>query len=126
VAGYSLQTGPRNRLMRAADEDREAVAAILREQHVAGRIDADEFQERLEKALVAKTHAELDALIADLPTREDLRRRSAIPWAALTLAPLAAVAIAVVAIGGAHFGWIGFPIFFFVLRPLIWRRRVWR
>ncbi len=126
VAGYSLQTGPRNRSLRVSDQDRESVGEILREQHVAGRIDAEEFQERLDQALVAKTHAQLDALIADLPSREDLRRRRAVPWIPFALAPLCGLAIVAVALGGAHIGWVAFPIFFFVLRPLLWRRRVWR
>jgi len=125
MAGYSLQTGPRNRALRASDADREAVTAELREQHLAGRLDADEFQQRLELCLAAKTHAELDALIADLPSAADLRRRR-LPaaWLPLALAPLAAGAvIGAIAIGGAHLGWVAFPIFFFVLRPALWGRR---
>ncbi len=39
----------------------------LRDAAAEGRIDLDELDERLERALTAKTYAELDALTADLP-----------------------------------------------------------
>ena len=64
------QYGPYDRSLRAADSDRESVAAILREQHVAGRIDDDELQDRIERCYTAKTYADLDAVIADLPHEE--------------------------------------------------------
>ena len=46
---------PRERGLRASDQDRDAVAAILQREHVDGRIDADEFQERLDACLSART-----------------------------------------------------------------------
>ena len=52
---------------RASDADRDRTAAALREHLAAGRLTQDEFNERLDKALVAKTLGELDDLIADLP-----------------------------------------------------------
>ena len=53
--------------IRAADADRDRVAATLREHHAAGRLTMEEFQERLDGAYAAKTLGELDALLADLP-----------------------------------------------------------
>jgi hypothetical protein len=53
--------------IRASDADRDRTAALLREHHAAGRLTADEFQERLDKAYAAKTLGELDELLADLP-----------------------------------------------------------
>ena len=53
--------------IRASDADRDRVAALLREHHAAGRLTADEFNERLDKAYAAKTLGELDELLADLP-----------------------------------------------------------
>ena len=53
--------------LRASDSDRERTAALLSEHHAAGRLTAEEFQERLDKAYEAKTVGELDALLADLP-----------------------------------------------------------
>jgi hypothetical protein len=53
--------------LRASDADRDRVAALLREHHAAGRLTADEFQERLTATFAAKTFGELDELMADLP-----------------------------------------------------------
>ena len=53
--------------LRASDAEREATAARLGEHHVAGRLDADELQERVEAAYSARTRAELSTLEVDLP-----------------------------------------------------------
>jgi hypothetical protein len=53
--------------IRASDADRDRATALLREHHAAGRLDAEEFHERMNKALDAKTLGELDELMADLP-----------------------------------------------------------
>jgi len=53
--------------IRAADADRDRVAALLREHHAAGRLTAEEFHDRMEKAMDARTLGELDELMADLP-----------------------------------------------------------
>jgi hypothetical protein len=53
--------------IRASDEDRDKTASLLREHHAVGRLTAEEFNERLDKAYEAKTVGELDALLADLP-----------------------------------------------------------
>jgi hypothetical protein len=53
--------------IRASDADRDRVAALLREHHAAGRLTAEEFGERMDQALEAKTLGELDQLLADLP-----------------------------------------------------------
>ncbi len=56
--------------IRASDADRDRAAALLREHHAAGRLTAEEFQERMDKALEAKTLGEIDELLADLPAIE--------------------------------------------------------
>lgn len=53
--------------IRASDTDRDRVASLLREHHAAGRLTAEEFHERMERALEAKTLGELDELMNDLP-----------------------------------------------------------
>ena len=53
--------------IRASDADRDRVTALLREHHAAGRLTAEEFHDRMERALDAKTLGELDELLADLP-----------------------------------------------------------
>jgi uncharacterized membrane protein YgcG len=60
-----MATDPR--LMRASDQDRDRTAQMLREHHAMGRLDADEFSERLDKVFLAKTIGDLDELTADLP-----------------------------------------------------------
>jgi hypothetical protein len=53
--------------LRASDADREAVSESLRVAAGDGRISLEELEERLEGAHAARTYADLDALIADLP-----------------------------------------------------------
>src|SRR5215469_9762426 len=66
--------------IRASDADRDRAASLLREHHAAGRLTAEEFGERLDRAFTAKTIGEIDALLKDLPGI-DLYR---LPDAALT------------------------------------------
>ncbi len=56
-----------NPSIRASDQDRDRTADLLREHHAVGRLDPDEFAERLDKSFSAKTVDELDKLTADLP-----------------------------------------------------------
>jgi hypothetical protein len=53
--------------LRVSDEDREKAAIEIREHYAAGRLDADELGERLERAYAARTAADLAAVRADLP-----------------------------------------------------------
>ena len=110
---------PRDRGVRVGDADRESVADILREQHVAGRLQSDEFQERLDRCYEAKTYAQLDELVADLP-RPEPARSSARRWPRPVLG-LVPILIAAIALSGGHLFWLAIPLFFFVVRPLLWR-----
>jgi hypothetical protein len=53
--------------MRVGDSERESVAAELREHYAQGRLTLEDFQQRLDAALAAKTRGDLDRLISDLP-----------------------------------------------------------
>jgi len=53
--------------MRAADADRQQIAEQLRAALEEGRLDLSEYDERLQEAYTAKTYADLDRLLADLP-----------------------------------------------------------
>lgn len=53
--------------LRASDEDRERAARALRGHLVAGRLAADEFEQRIEGAYSARTVDELRELTRDLP-----------------------------------------------------------
>jgi DUF1707 SHOCT-like domain len=124
---YRYDAGPRDRSLRVGDKERDAVAEILRRHHLDGRLDADEFQGRLDRCLSAKTYAALDELVADLPGEQEERREAGQRWTRrprpfpfpFVFLPLALVAA--IAIGG-HLAWLAIPLFFlFVVRPLAWR-----
>jgi hypothetical protein len=58
--------------LRASHEDRDRVAELLRMAAGDGRLTAEELDDRLEKALTARTYGELAALSRDLPTAPGL------------------------------------------------------
>jgi hypothetical protein len=53
--------------LRASHADRDRVVELLRVAAGDGRLSAEELDDRLERALTARTYAELAALTADLP-----------------------------------------------------------
>ncbi|MGW7298729.1 DUF1707 SHOCT-like domain-containing protein [Streptomyces sp. NPDC054829] len=53
--------------LRASDADRERVAEILREALAEGRLDMEEFGERLDATYKARTYGELTPITRDLP-----------------------------------------------------------
>jgi Flp pilus assembly protein TadB len=53
--------------MRVSDTERQRVIEELRRHCAAGRIDVDEYAERIERALAATTLADLDQVTGDLP-----------------------------------------------------------
>jgi hypothetical protein len=58
ATGYNLRVG---------DADREATAAQLREHYADGRLTLDELNERLDQTFAAKTKADLNTVMRDLP-----------------------------------------------------------
>ncbi|MBE1535300.1 DUF1707 SHOCT-like domain-containing protein [Actinomadura algeriensis] len=54
--------------LRASDADRDDVADRLREALAEGRITAEEHAERIDAAYRAKTYADLEPLLSDLPS----------------------------------------------------------
>ncbi|WP_199180236.1 DUF1707 domain-containing protein [Verrucosispora sp. ts21] len=53
--------------MRAADADRQVIADRLRVALDEGRLNLHEYDERLQRAYAARTYADLDDLVRDLP-----------------------------------------------------------
>jgi hypothetical protein len=103
--------------MRASDAERDAVVSDLSEHFQAGRLTADEFQERTGQALAARTLGELGALMADLPvTRPSAApsspSRRAGPPLILTLVGIAIAATVVsdVVHGNWGFMWLLIPL----------------
>jgi len=70
-------TARRDPELRASDAERESIVTQLREHGAAGRLDVDELEQRVGAAYAARTHGELDALLADLPSKP--RPRPAAP-----------------------------------------------
>ena len=57
--------------MRISDAERSEVADRLSKHYSDGRLDQAEFNERLDRAMKAKTRADLSGLFADLPTSDE-------------------------------------------------------
>ena len=67
---------PRDPHLRASDADRDAVGELLREAYAEGRLGADEFSDRLDAALAARTHGDLEPLTRDVPVPRLARPRT--------------------------------------------------
>ena len=94
----------------ASDADRERVAERLRAAAGEGRLSADELEERLEGAFSARTEAELEPLVADLPqpVREHPRHRRRPdfrPWVFVSL-----MLVGIWALSGMGYFWPIWPI----------------
>ncbi len=53
--------------MRAADVDRDRAVSFLTTAFTEGRLTKDEYDERVERALHARTYSDLDVIVTDLP-----------------------------------------------------------
>jgi Domain of unknown function (DUF1707)/Domain of unknown function (DUF4190) len=53
--------------MRASDSDRDRVVELLNVAFSEGRLAKDEYDSRLERAFSARTYADLDQIVVDLP-----------------------------------------------------------
>jgi hypothetical protein len=123
-----------SREIRAADAERDALAAELREHMVAGRLTQDEFEERLEKAYGASTRGELSELKRDLPIspaaaraeiakrRAHLRRRLLQEGSGGLTA--SGVCVAIWVLSGANGSFWPAWVIFFSLLPML--RDLWR
>src|SRR5258706_13602994 len=68
AAGYSRRrSGPANPNLRVSDAERADVADRLSKHYGDGRLDQAEFNERMERAMSAKTQGHFAGLFADLP-----------------------------------------------------------
>jgi Domain of unknown function (DUF1707)/Domain of unknown function (DUF4190) len=90
--------------MRASDADRDRVVELLNLAYSEGRLSKDEYDARLDSAMSARTFADLDLLVTDLPSA----RSSVMPpgTGATVVTPVAkvnALAIASLACGLAQF-----------------------
>src|SRR5947207_38726 len=77
--------------MRAADADRDRAVNYLTTAYTEGRLAKDEYDARLETALSARTYADLDQVVTDLPGARagPVPRRGPSPTNGLAIASLA-------------------------------------
>jgi hypothetical protein len=114
---------------RIGDAERDAAVTALGEHFAAGRLTKEEYDERSDVALRARTDADLRPLFVDLPratSRQQAESRPHQPhwdrprrerprgWAALPLVPLFAALLVLVAVVSEAW-WL-----FFVLGWLFW------
>ncbi|HXB14111.1 MAG TPA: DUF1707 domain-containing protein [Solirubrobacteraceae bacterium] len=124
--------------MRASDTDRDRVAERLREAASEGRLMIEELEQRVDRALRARTYGELEVLIADLPgprllsrTRRRRRRVPLVPALGLVvgvvlLAPLVLASIALMvqlALGVLVVWWIWAGVAWLFFGRVLHRRR---
>jgi hypothetical protein len=68
-AGFDKQAAPASQAgLRVSDAERDAAAAELREHYAAGRLTADELNERISQAFAARTRGDISAVMRDLPS----------------------------------------------------------
>jgi len=113
-----LFRGPHSdQYLRVSDAERQAVADRLAEHFADGRLDQAEFDERVGRAMNAKTRADLAGLFDDLPETgapampERPRRRRRYPILTVALLVLITVAAAhAVAAVTVPWLWVGFLV----------------
>jgi Domain of unknown function (DUF1707) len=76
---------PRRGTLRASDADRDQIVERLRKAAAEGRIAVHELEQRVTTALKARTYAELDATVRDLPAIASGRRARTARRATTTL-----------------------------------------
>jgi hypothetical protein len=105
---------------RIGDDDRERASTELRRHFTEGRLDTDEFSARLEEVWSAKTGADLDHALRDLP-----RPPVGSPPAAARhphppgFLPVVAIVVGVALLAGARWG----VVWLIVLAMFIFARR---
>ena len=138
-----LSRGPtHNPNMRIGDAERNQIAEQLSKHYSDGRLDAAEFQERLDKAMSAKTRGDLSGLLADLPSLQTpeqaagsqpqpYRRPRVIRTVIFVLIAFWALSFFAASTHFLFFGWIHIPWLLIALVALfLWsrdrRHRRWR
>ena len=117
--------------MRASDADREVVRTVLADAFADGRLDREEYDDRLSTLYASRTLGELPALVADLVLPDsavpapapsmpaDFRTRGARKWRkdveeslAAFLVPTIICTVIWIAVTGRGFFWPAFPMLF--------------
>ncbi|MGA3215592.1 MAG: DUF1707 domain-containing protein [Acidimicrobiales bacterium] len=132
-----------NSNLRIGDAERNEMSEILSKHYSDGRLDAAEFQERLDRAMSAKTRADLSGLLADLPSLQTAepptavgqpprhRRAGLVRVVLFAIVALWALSFVAASTRFLGFGWFHVPWLLIVLVALfLWsrdrRHRRWR
>jgi hypothetical protein len=125
----------------ASDQERDAIADELGAHFQAGRVDVAEFDDRLGRALRARTRRDLAELVTDLPQAsapqespaDQRSRATAIAAIAITfgVVALTITGLATAAAGGGYghrfwAPWWLIPVVIILLRARWWRRSMIR
>lgn len=105
--------------LRIGDAERMQTSTVLQDAAAAGRLTLEEVDERLVAVAAARTGADLDRLVADLPRPVPPRDRAGIVRHAVVVAVVAVVLVAAWARSDAPVFWPAWPLAF-----LLWG--LWR
>jgi hypothetical protein len=113
VSDQRVEHDPR---LRVSDRERDEVTTLLRDHAAEGRLSPEELDERVERALAARTGADLDAVLADLPRKRSVaERRDGVRGVLVALVPLAVLLVSIWLVTGAGYFWpvwiLGFMAF---------------
>lgn len=113
--------------MRVSDAERATVGDTLSKHYADGRLDDNEFKERLDRAMSAKTRSDLSGLTTDLPPLEAANPHPVPrhhPWHVVGVVLVAALVISAVSsvFVAPHVPWL----LVLIVGLLLWRRLSWR
>ena len=97
--------------LRVSDADRQAMIDDLRRHTGDGRLTLDEFEERVDEALRARTRADLDTVTRELPS---LHHAPSPRRSGLSFRPRVIAACLVVVLLMAGHWWVLIPVGFFI------------
>jgi hypothetical protein len=104
-----------DRSLRASDRERDEVITQLRDHAAEGRLSPEELDERVGRALAARTGVDLDAVLADLPRRRAVVERREGVRGLSGLVAIAVLLVSIWLVTGAGYFWpvwiIGFMAF---------------
>jgi hypothetical protein len=104
-----------DRSLRVSDRERDEVTTQLRDHAAEGRLSPEELDERVGRALAARTGADLDAVLADLPRRRAVVERREGVRGLSGLVAIAVLLVSIWLVTGAGYFWpvwiIGFMAF---------------
>jgi hypothetical protein len=95
----SLRCVAKHGSLRASDADRDQIIDRLRKATAEGRLAAHELEQRVTTALRARTYAELDATVSDLPGAGRMTAPSTAGWAVSTVRAHPALLLLAIPVG---------------------------